>query len=45
MLLTHMERTVSELDGVMRTVQDRLDTLEHRVTKLGENLRDLAEEA
>ncbi|GEM_PF-2053793 len=35
---------MSELDGVMRTVQNRLDTLEQRVTKLGENLRDLAEE-
>jgi uncharacterized coiled-coil protein SlyX len=42
-LLTHFERTVSELDGVVRKLHDRVDTLERRVDAISSRLRGLTE--
>ncbi len=39
-LLTHFERTIHELDGVVQQVQDRLDSLEHRVEVMGRQVRE-----
>ncbi len=39
-LLTHFERTVHELDGVVQQVQDRLDSLEGRVAAMGRQVRE-----
>lgn len=40
-LLTHFERTVSDLDGVVREAQDRLDNLTGRLERMLEQVHGL----
>ena len=42
-LLTHFERTVGDLDGVVRHLHDRMDTLEGCLEAVSSRLRSLSE--
>jgi uncharacterized coiled-coil protein SlyX len=44
-LVTHFERSVGELDEVLRQVQVRMDTLETRFRRLTSSIEKLAEGA
>jgi len=43
-LLTHFERTVSDLDGVVRQTHDRLDTLQRRIEMVERRQQQSSEE-
>lgn len=43
-LLTHFERAIGELDGVVRQMQDRLDTLDRRFEAINRHMGELLEE-
>ncbi len=42
-LLTHFERTLGDLDAVVRQIQSRLDTLDERVELLAESPGELSQ--